>query len=70
MRDPSHFEAPDEAMVEILRRMTPGERLAVANRMWKSARSAVDHIVRAEHPEWTESELQQEIIRRMLHGAV
>ena len=70
MLDPSHIEAPDEAIVEILRRMTEGERLAVANRMWRSARSAVDHIVRSEHPEWTEPQVQQEIMRRMLHGAV
>ena len=70
MLDPSRIEVPDDAVVEILRRMTEGERLAVANRMWRSARIAIDHIVRGEHPEWTEPQVQQEIIRRMLHGAV
>ena len=64
------IEVPDEAVVEVLRRMTAGERLAVANRMWVSARNAIDHILRSEHPEWTEQQLQQEIARRVLHGAV
>jgi len=66
----SQIEAPEESVVEVLRRMTPGERLAVANRMWVSARTAVDKIVRSEHPQWSEQQLQQEIARRMLHGAV
>jgi len=66
----SQIEAPEESVVEVLRRMTPGERLAVANRMWVSARTAVDQIVRSDHPQWSEQQLQQEIARRMLHGAV
>jgi hypothetical protein len=70
MIDARRIEVPDEAVVELLRRMTVGERLAVANRMWVSARNAVEQIVRSEHPEWTKQQLQQEIGRRMLHGAV
>jgi hypothetical protein len=70
MLDASRIEVPYHAVVEILRRMTEGERLAVANRMWRSARTAVDHVVRGEHPEWTEPQVQQEIVRRMLHGAL
>jgi hypothetical protein len=70
MIDPSRIEVPDDAVVELLRRMTPAERLALANRMWVSARNAVDFIVRRQHPEWNDQQLQQEVARRILHGAV
>ena len=70
MLDATRIEVPDDQSVEILRRMTPAQRLAMANRMWIAARRAVDHIVRSEHPNWNQQQLQQEIVRRMLHGAV
>lgn len=68
--DPSRIEVPDDDVVEVLRRLTPAERLAIANRMWVSARQVVDFIVRRDHPDWDDQQLQQEIARRMLHGAV
>jgi len=70
MIDPSRIEVVDDDMAEVLRRMTSEERLAVANRMWVSARNAVELIVRSENPAWNEQQLQQEICRRMLHGAI
>ena len=70
MLDPSRIEVPDDAVLAVLRRMTPGERLAVANRMWVGARNAVRLIICSEHPDWTEQQLQHEIARRMLRGAV
>ena len=68
--EPVRIEVPDDAVVEVLRRLTPGERLSIANRMWVSARKAVECVVRREHSDWNEQQLQQEIVRRMLHGAV
>jgi hypothetical protein len=68
--DPSRIEAPDDAVVEILRRMTPAERLGIANKMWVSARNAIDCILRSEHPDWSEEQVLNEIRRRMLRGAV
>jgi hypothetical protein len=70
MLNPGQIEVPDDEVVAILRRMTPEERLTVANRMWVSARQAVESIVRAEHPELSAELVRQEIVRRMLHGAV
>ena len=64
------IEVPDDAVVEILRRLTPGERLAIANRMWVSARNVVEFVVRRDHPDWSREQVQHEIARRMLHGAV
>jgi Rv0078B-related antitoxin len=68
--EPIRIEVPDDAVVEVLRRLTPGERLAIANRMWVSARQVVGFIVRRDHPDWSDDQVQHEIVRRMLHGAV
>ena len=70
MLDVSRMEVPDDAVVEVLRRLTPAERLAIANRMWVSARQVVEFVVRRDHPNWNGEQVQQEIVRRMLHGAV
>ncbi len=69
MLDLSRMEVPDDAVVEVLRRLTPAERLAIANRMWVSARQALLSMLRAEHPDWTDQQVQQEVVRRMLDDA-
>ena len=68
--DPRKIEIPDRATAEILRRMTSAQRLEVANRMWISARNAVEHILMSEHPDWSADEILRETAKRMLHGAV
>jgi hypothetical protein len=68
MPDLSRIEVVSDEMAEVLRRMTPQERLAVANRIWVTARKAVEHIVRSENPDWTEEQVRREILRRMLPG--
>lgn len=68
--DPARYEMIDDQMADVLRRMTVAQRLAVANRMWVSARDAIGHMLRAEHPQWTDEQVQCETARRMLHGAV
>jgi hypothetical protein len=64
------FDVPDDAMVEILRRMTPVQRLTVANNMWVSARKAIECMLRSDHPDWDDEQLRREIARRMLRGSV
>ncbi|GAB4135169.1 MAG: hypothetical protein Tsb009_01170 [Planctomycetaceae bacterium] len=56
-------------MAEVLRQKTGAERLAIANRMWCSAREMIRHHLRQEHPDWTDEEIQRETARRMSHGA-
>src|SRR6186713_2203099 len=67
--DFSRMEIPDDAVVEILRRLTPAERLVIANRMWVSARKVLLHLLRNENPQWSEQQVQEEVARRMC-GAV
>jgi hypothetical protein len=54
----------------ILRTKTERERLKIAWGMWRSARSMLQNLFRSEHPDWSESELNREVARRLSHGAV
>jgi hypothetical protein len=60
----------DPVMTPILRAMTPGQRLEIANGMWKSARDAIRCMLRAEHPDWSDEQVNRETARRLSHGAV
>lgn len=68
MRKPT-IEVIDDAMVAILRQKTEAERLAIAWGMWDSAREMLRNLVRAEHPDWPEEEVNREVARRLAHGS-
>lgn len=55
----------DDALIEILRKQSPQQKLAALDAMWRSARTLVEAGVRAQHPQWSEAELQAEIARRL-----
>jgi hypothetical protein len=63
-------EVVDEDLAEVLRRKTPAERLAIASGLWRSARVLLAGNLRSLHPDWDEARLQQEVLRRLSHGAV
>jgi hypothetical protein len=63
-------EVLNDAMAEILRRKTPGERLEIAFRLWKFAQGMVRESLRRDHPEWDEAEIQRQVAARMSHGAI
>ena len=63
-------EMMDPAMVEILRSKTPAERLAIAFRMWESARVMIRGVLGQQHPEWSDERIHRELARRMSHGEV
>ncbi len=60
-----NFEMIEPEMVPILQAKTEAERLAMSWGMWRSARNMLLNMLNAEHPEWTEAEVQTEIARRM-----
>ena len=64
------LEIIDEMMVDVLRKKTPAERLAIASGMWDSARVMIGGVLRQEHPEWSDEAIVQEIARRISHGKV
>jgi hypothetical protein len=63
-------EASEEAAIEMLRRLTPEERLRTANGMWKAAQKMLLNLLAHEHPEWSEAHLEREVARRLSHGSV
>lgn len=67
---PPRFEMVDDAMAEILRRKTEGERLKIADGLWRMARQIVRAQLTADHPDWTTEQIRRETARRMSHGAV
>ena len=68
--DLSRMEVMDDDMAELLRGKSEAQRLAMGNRLWVYARDLLTAVLRSEHPEWTDQEIQQETARRLSHGAV
>ena len=64
------IEVMDDLMAEVLRQKTGAERLAIAWRMWSSARHMLTTFLQAENPEWDAEMVERETARRMSHGAV
>jgi hypothetical protein len=62
-------EVVDDAMADILRLKTPAERLAIANRMWISARRMIRLVLKRENPSWPDERIEQETARRLSHGS-
>jgi hypothetical protein len=68
--DPSKWEMVDDAMVPILRRKTPAERLAMVFDMADFVRTMIQSHLTATHPDWTPERVRRETARRVSHGAV
>ena len=67
---PEHIEMVDDAMVEVLRSKSPAERIAISHSMWRYATSMITNMLHKNHPEWSASQLQAEVARRLSHGAI
>ena len=68
--DRGQIEVIDPSMVEILRRKTPAERLSIAFGMWESVRTMLLSQLAEMHPDWSLTQVEREVARRMSHGAV
>lgn len=62
-------ETMDSRMAEVLRAMTPAQRLAIAFGMWRSARDMLTSLLTSQHPEWSRERVAAEVARRLSHGA-
>jgi hypothetical protein len=63
-------EPLDPVMVEVLRKKTGAERLAIAFGMFTMAREMLTASLRARHPDWTDDQVRREVAHRLSHGAV
>lgn len=66
--NPLQVDHIEPEMVRILREKTPAERLAIANGMWRSARDMLRNLQRAEHPDWSDDQIDAAVARRMADG--
>ena len=66
--DDGQIEVVDERVAEILRRKTPGERMAMVGAAWRSARIWIECAVRSQHQDWDEDRVAAEVRRRMRGG--
>ena len=63
--DPRRIEVVDEEMAAVLRRKTGAERLRIASDMVEAARRMMSSHLAAEHPDWDERRIQEEVSRRI-----
>jgi hypothetical protein len=68
--DPRNLEVVDDEMAQVFRAMTGAQRLKIASDLFQSARGMIASQLAAEHPDWGEQRLQEEVARRLSHGAV
>jgi hypothetical protein len=63
------IELLDEAVVEILRKKTPTERVAMIFAANRTMRLRLEGHLRTRHPDWDDQAVAREIARRMSRGA-
>jgi hypothetical protein len=66
---PESIELPDPLVIENNRRMTGAEKLAQVFALNRNIRQRHAQSIKAQHPDWSESQVTQEVARRMSHGA-
>ena len=61
-------DAPDPAQMRRFAAMTPDERWAIAQALQRTARAVKRAGVRAEHPDWTDEQVLEEVRRQFLRA--
>jgi hypothetical protein len=64
-----HIEVIDREFAAVLAAKSPAERFGMVVEAHRMARMLAESGVRLLHPAWTDSEIQSEVARRMMHGA-
>jgi hypothetical protein len=68
--NPERIEVVDDDLAEVLRKKTPAERVEMIAAANRTARLLAAAGIRYQHPDWNESQIQAEIIRRVCGGTV
>ncbi|MBP86194.1 MAG: hypothetical protein CMJ64_05680 [Planctomycetaceae bacterium] len=66
--DAGQIEVLDDAMVEVLRKKTPAERVEMISAAHRTARGLVEGGVRDQYPSWDDEQVEAEVRRRLLGG--
>jgi hypothetical protein len=65
---PSHDESIDPALANVLRTKTPAEKVAMVTAANRTARLLAAAGIRFTNPDWDESQIQAEVIKRVCGG--
>jgi hypothetical protein len=68
LKDRPRIEVLDAAIVEVLRRKTTTERVAMIFAANRTMRLRLEGHLRTRHPDWDDQAVMQEIARRMCAG--
>ena len=58
--DAGQIEVLDDAMVEVLRKKTPAERVEMISAAHRTARNLVEGGVRHQYPDWSDEQVEAE----------
>ena len=67
--DSRRIEVIDDEMAKILRAKSGTERLQIGFGMFESARRMLTSMLAADHPDWDEERVRQEVARRLAHDS-
>jgi len=67
-RRPIESDDPSHEQIAIYRRMPPGRRLELAENLFWSARRMKVAWLKAQHPGWTEQQVESEVTRIFRHA--
>jgi len=65
-RSPEDFPPMDRAVVQILRRKTPAQRLEMCFAADRGLRALMEMAIRSQHQTWTDADVKREVARRMM----
>jgi hypothetical protein len=67
--DPRNIEVVEPELAAILRTKTPAERIEMIFAANRTARMLAAAGIRHQHPDWDESQVNREVVRRVSGGA-
>lgn len=67
--DIRRIEVIDDQTAEMFRRMTPGERIRLGLGAYATAKRMAEAGVRDQHPEWSDAQVHDEVIKRIARAA-
>jgi hypothetical protein len=59
---------PMKTQTDVLRAMTPGQRLEAAARLYWTAREIKEAALRARHPDWTDAQIKRAVVEAFLYA--
>jgi ABC-type transport system involved in cytochrome bd biosynthesis fused ATPase/permease subunit len=67
--DRGQIEVIDDKIAEIMKTKSGQERLNMVWDAWTFFEKTIRAYLKNRHPEWTEEQIQKEVVRRVTHGS-